>query len=134
MSKESKFSVGELVASQDFIRLLSESFSKLKSEEVKNLSATATKEAYKAVLETIVAAVVAGKKVRIKELGTFSTKFRPERTYHTPQDTSKRIVSPETVVVSFTPSSSFKNVVKENKALLKAHKEHQKALDSKKKK
>ncbi|MFC6277339.1 HU family DNA-binding protein [Psittacicella hinzii] len=120
MSKEN-LAIGELLTNSEFVDLLMEKLATASREELRTLTKTAAKEAYDLVVEALLAALLNGKKVRVKDLGTFTTKYRPSRTYRTPQDPKASVVSPETVTLHFTASTTFKRVVQENKALVEAH-------------
>ncbi|RIY34426.1 hypothetical protein CKF54_00580 [Psittacicella hinzii] len=113
--------VNELLTNTQFFDLFVSNLNASKNEEVATLSKVAAKEAYSALVSTLSQALSLGRKVRVKDLGTFSTRYRPARTFRSPRDNNMKIESPETVSVHFSLATNLKSQVQENKELIAAH-------------
>ncbi|RIY31301.1 HU family DNA-binding protein [Psittacicella gerlachiana] len=114
-------SVDELLTNAQFVELFTEQLHASSSEELSSLSKTAAKEAYAVLIATLGQALSAGRKVRIKDLGTFSTRYRPSRVFRTPHDPNAKVETPETVGVHFSIATGLKQRVQNNTALVTAH-------------
>lgn len=116
-----KIRVGELLSVGGFIELFYDKLRASSNPELRSLSKLAAKELHTLLVKSIAQALLAGRKVRFKELGTFSTKYRGPRTFRTPKDPKAKINSPATVTVQFKLSTNLKYRIQLNDALVEAH-------------
>lgn len=133
MAKNEKVEVNTLLPAAEFLdgvqaratKKLEEHYAGKKVELTKVL----VRAVFNSVLEELVAQVNEGRRVAFNGVGTFTSRYREERSYRNPAS-GESFTKPETSVLVFSASKTFKTSLEENKALTKAHK---KALADKKK-
>ncbi|RIY34427.1 hypothetical protein CKF54_00585 [Psittacicella hinzii] len=127
MSKElelNKTSVNELLTVKELLTLFKNNLKESGNASLVKLSDDEefVRQLLDTWVESLKASLLAGRKVRVHNLGSFATKYRPERKFSNPL-TGSVSTAPAHVNVAFTSSKTLKDLVSSNENLVKAHKD-----------